>query len=649
MLAITQFEVYALQKGRWTLHARYPGEERKEAVLDARTTEAATGFPTKVIRETYFPETNDSERITTYISSKAKQPPYQSPNGRRTPLTAARAAASAIARRGRQKVARTPRLTAAQTFFRIVVAGGISLAAATLTTGVFAWLLQRFAEAGVEITASTRMTLLTYAYVLMFLLIFWRLFRSKLALHRLLADLWQKSTKSAAAPAMPVNAKPPKVMPKHPRAMSPEAIREYEDLKVKRGDIDVTKPPELEEIAPTATTAPSQPPPQVNDELARAAAIAAQEAAERAARRDAKEAQEAAERAAAERLAAEESQAETQSPAQPTPPLPPQLEDDEAHTTSANLNLERMVLRRFAVDVVKPAVKSVMPDDPVARRAAAIIISGAAAGVAATADLNAMAEQDLLNDSLRHFGMNQAAVDVFLGQRTQQAAVPVNTQLHSAGRSALAAYLEGADNVTETVARAMSNWRTPLGHNVLPMPGVTLADTHVTPLLDVFVLTDLRENHPDGPGIDDAHDQAMGAHNGAVRGAIALHGGHEIKHTGKGIFARFPDAKAAADAAINIQRNFVAEGGKLAIAITGNAVASEDPLVSASLLRHALEIVARTGAGEILCESRVQDAIKRQQPPVSANESPQQAEQLDLVRLVVPGQDAEVSKRPNLG
>jgi len=644
MLAITQFEVYALQKGRWTLHARYPGEERKEAVLDARTTEAATGFPTKVIRETYFPETNDSERITTYISPKAKQPTYQNPpNGRRTPITAARAAASALARRGRQKSPR-PRLTAAQMFFRIIVAGGISLAAATLTTGVFAWLLQRFAGAGVEISAATRTTLLTYGYVLMFVLIFWSLFRSKLQLHRVLADLWQKSTKVAAAPATPLDVKPLKVKPKYPRTTSPEAIREYEDLKVKRGDIDLTNPPQIEELPPAVAVATPAPLAPADDEFARAAAIAAQEAAERAARRAAKEAQEAAEKAAAEKR-----DAETKTFEQPSPPLPPQLENEAEQAATGNLNLERMVLRRFAADIVKPAAKTVMPDDPVARRAAAIVLSGAAAGVAATANLNSMAEQDLLTDSLRHVGVSQATIDIFLNQRTQQANVPVNAQLHAAGRNALAAYLEGAANVTETVARAMSTWRTPLGHNVLPMPGVQLGDAHVAPLLDVYLLTDLRETHAEDAGFDDAHDQAMGAHNGAVRSAIAGHSGHEVKHTGKGIFARFPDAKAAADAAVDIQRNFAAEGAKLAIALIGNTVAGEDPLLSANLVRHAQEIVARAGAGEILCETQVQEAIRRQQPPTQANAGPQQAEQLDLVRLIVPEADFEGTKKPHWG
>ena len=81
MLGVTQFEVYALEQGRWILHARYAGHDQKEALWDARTTEASTCFPTKIVRETFFPEINDSERITTYISPNAKKS-CQKPAGR---------------------------------------------------------------------------------------------------------------------------------------------------------------------------------------------------------------------------------------------------------------------------------------------------------------------------------------------------------------------------------------------------------------------------------------------------------------------------------------------------------------------------------------------------------------------------------------
>ena len=108
MLAITQFEVQVLQKGRWTIHARYPGEERNQAIQDARATEAGTGFAAKVIRETYFPEVNESERITVYASPKAKEQgkPLLAKQRRKPPASEARAATEAITRSSRPAVVR---------------------------------------------------------------------------------------------------------------------------------------------------------------------------------------------------------------------------------------------------------------------------------------------------------------------------------------------------------------------------------------------------------------------------------------------------------------------------------------------------------------------------------------------------------------
>src|SRR5688572_23403962 len=72
MLSIIQYEVYAFVDGRWSLHARYPSAERREALMDARATEATTNNPTKVVRDAYFPETNSSEENTIYLSPRMK-------------------------------------------------------------------------------------------------------------------------------------------------------------------------------------------------------------------------------------------------------------------------------------------------------------------------------------------------------------------------------------------------------------------------------------------------------------------------------------------------------------------------------------------------------------------------------------------------
>ena len=147
--------------------------------------------------------------------------------------------------------------------------------------------------------------------------------------------------------------------------------------------------------------------------------------------------------------------------------------------------------------------------------------------------------------------------------------------------------------------------------------------------------------------LDAIHDQAMGAHNNVVRSAIVAHGSHEVKHTGKGIFARFPAVQAAINAAQDVQRGFTETASKVAVALVGNTVAGEDPLLSANLVRQAQAIMGRALSGEILCEAQVEAAIRRQEGhddadggtgPVTKN--------LDVVKLPVSEAPFETTSGP---
>jgi hypothetical protein len=237
--------------------------------------------------------------------------------------------------------------------------------------------------------------------------------------------------------------------------------------------------------------------------------------------------------------------------------------------------------------------------------------------------------------------MNQAAIDTFMSQHTQLVNAPANASLLAAGRTALAGYLEGASDLAVILARALANWRTPFGHTGF----APFAANDAVPLVDVYMMTELREEKlPEGgdTAMDAFHDRAMGAHNTVVRHVLAAHGGHEVKHTGKGIFARFTTATAAVDAAMDIQRQYVEDGSRLAIGIVGNTTAGEDTLLSDKLVRQAQAILARTGAGEILCETQVRAATQRQRN-VDPGAEDRGAEDLDLVRLVVPDASFEAA------
>ena len=237
MLAVTQLEVYVLARGRWTLHARYAGEDNKEALWDAQATERLTGFPAKIVRETFFPELNDSERITTYISPKAKK----AVKGRLVGTVAR----PQVPLQTRARPQSAPRLNAAQMMLRVLVAAAFSVVAAAVMAFVIKYVLQSFSDIGISISPAATSMIMTYSWVAMFLLFFFSLVRSRLPLHRLLADMWHASARPAAAVAAKVKPVKLKLRPKHDRgATSPETLKAWQDLRMRRGDPDIFSSPD---------------------------------------------------------------------------------------------------------------------------------------------------------------------------------------------------------------------------------------------------------------------------------------------------------------------------------------------------------------------------------------------------------------------
>jgi hypothetical protein len=489
----------------------------------------------------------------------------------------------------RRGVARA-RLSPANVFFRVIVAGGLSLIAATLVVGVFNWILSRLAGAGMGLSSAMNSTVLTYSYVVMFLFFFFSLFRSRLPLHRLLADLWQRSQGRAKVDVAAMAARPGRIKPKHERG-SAESLREWEDLKIKRGDTDPAKPPEVLEVEPpAAAAAPPGAEPKAAAAETRAEAKAAIEAARVAAE---------AEKALAAKATAEAIRKRKQA------------EEAAAAAAAATLELERTILRRFASDVVRPIIGNGVPDDPVSRRGAALLLTGAATGLSATANIGPDASMGLLSDVLRHVGITEAAIDIFISQYFEQISAPSNQPLVSVGRSAIARYLQGTADVRPIVVAALAGWRTPFGQPTEPA-----FDAVVPPLIDVYVLTELRldpapTNGPRAEAQELAKDIAMGQHNGVVRTILSEHGGHEVKHTGVGIFARFGAADAAMAAASEMQDRLLATGLKVAIGVIGNINASEDPMLTPDLFHRAQTLTAQAAPGEVSSEPQVHEAALR--------------------------------------
>ncbi|MCA0200713.1 MAG: hypothetical protein LCH56_07700 [Proteobacteria bacterium] len=619
MLAITQFEVYVLDKGRWTIHARYGSDQRRAAIMDARTTEITTGLPTKVVAETYFPESNESELVTAYIGPKARE---------------LRESAKAIKRSGRSSGA--PRHMAApgvkqsgagrrdrglrQVLMQGLVAAMFSLVAATVSTAVLSWGLKRSIEAGLPVSATMSSTILTYAYATFFFFFFLSLSRSKLPLHRLLAYLWQQAP---AKQEKPTDVKSlaaeiaPRIRAKQPSALAlAEAERALDELKMMRGDpppapeVEVYDPPPLPQLEPGISPQlrellnPETPAERKKREKREKKERAEKEAAEKAAAEAAKRVaamQTAAAQAAAVKAAAEQA-ALAQASYTKAPPEP--------------LPLERAVLRRFVADVIQPATAGTMPDDAVTRRGISLVIAGAAAALAETTHTSETGRLQLIEEALTTVGVTSASIGMFLHQHDELIAAPANATLVNLGRTALAKHLEGAD-VARILAVALAGWRTPFGQPTGPaVPAPIEAHTQDDPTHDIYVLTELRmgaavavtpEGVPDNAA-EAARDAAMGLHNSVVRSVLGTHHGHEVKHTGTGIFAQFKQASAAITAAIEIQRRFTASDGvKLAIAVIENTN-NDDPLLTPNVVHRAQTAAAQALDGEILAERGVQIA-----------------------------------------
>jgi DNA-binding NarL/FixJ family response regulator/class 3 adenylate cyclase len=106
---------------------------------------------------------------------------------------------------------------------------------------------------------------------------------------------------------------------------------------------------------------------------------------------------------------------------------------------------------------------------------------------------------------------------------------------------------------------------------------------------------------------DDAANAVMREHFGALRGAVATHGGREIKSTGDGLMVVFPSAVAAVRCAIDMQRATAALPGGLGLRVGLDAgePLPEDGDLYGTPVNVASRLCDAAGAGEILASEVV--------------------------------------------
>ncbi|TAK99611.1 MAG: hypothetical protein EPO08_15850, partial [Rhodospirillaceae bacterium] len=74
-MAKDSFEIYYYQDGRWSVHASFEASQRELALGEAQELEKTLRAPVRLVRETYYPETNTTEEAVSWQSALAKQMP----------------------------------------------------------------------------------------------------------------------------------------------------------------------------------------------------------------------------------------------------------------------------------------------------------------------------------------------------------------------------------------------------------------------------------------------------------------------------------------------------------------------------------------------------------------------------------------------
>lgn len=576
MRPVIQFEVYYLKDGRWNLHGRFPAAERQESIKEAMSSEGSTGFPTKVIRDTYYPDTNSTETVTIYTSSKYKAlaksatppPPLVKPQRKGT----VRAAAPT---QTRPKGAPIGEIVA-DYLTRAVLSACLSTVGAAFVTGIVSWLLTRMGDAGLPFSPQMSSTLLAFVSIGMFGLGFVAFFRIGGRFRNLIRRMWATAsveaiTEQTEVIARQIKISPKDVKPKNPSRAEAELERTTIEVKRQRGDPDVAPQPVDAEaaVAPQAVTppAPSQPAPK-QPEKAPASQVTEPTA---------------------------------------TPRLIDLIEAKPAATASPsgssdNLTLERMLLTRFVAERILPLLSD-HTEDPITRRGLAYLMSGAVAHLVIVSKLDSVAQDGLLAHGLSQCRLPAGAVDAFRQLRSENYG-EAGWQLQDAGRAAMLAYLEGASD-TKALSDAWRAWRVPV--RLVPKPD---AAQDVERPREVYLVTELKHA---------VHEAIMEFHNRLVRAALEETGGTEIKHTGKGILARYEDCNAAVAAALSIGQSdttdYGDDAGWFAVALVPGYSDADDPMLSPKVSQVAAIMLDLLRSGDVACDRAVLAHSSRGLPP----------------------------------
>jgi len=517
-------EIYALKSGRWEIHANYGVQERVQCLAAAKELDSSTGVDAVcVVRETYNAETNISREAVIYHSPTLNSPPPVAlvlQGGADTSLSKEAAPKSAppaqpTAGKNNQaaakKTAKNPSELSkhppppvmapgasniGEVLPRLAMVCIVGLGGASAVSYVFSTFLSIFPQLSGMLGKTMSQSVLVLAFVGSFLMLFIPLMRRFVP--RLRTGDALSARPMALRGAVPLAAP----MPSWPMRAEPEpeskSEDEREDARSQWDEDEAT----LEAVEPENESG-VEPRNQSSQD-----AIPAQ------------------------------NEADEDGGGVPGDAVPALVRSvaDKPVDVSAELLL-------FIGECLAPLAEEGRPLDAFNRFGLTLYFCGAGEYLASRGGLSSEEIEDIMCTHMQKLGHTPERARGFCGNIDEYLVNSKYFQMYEAGRAAMArhaSYPEGGLGVTEAVA----TWNEPAAaesRNRKEFVAVLFTD-----IVGSTALTQERG--------DDAAQIVVHEHNSIVREALALHGGREIKHTGDGIMATFPQITNAVEGAMAMQQ-----------------------------------------------------------------------------------------------
>ncbi|MHB1205797.1 MAG: adenylate/guanylate cyclase domain-containing protein [Rhodospirillaceae bacterium] len=600
-MARESFEVYYHQNGRWQLHMSFEANQRELAIQEATQVEAKSGYPTRVIRET-LNDDNKSEEAVSWQSAKAKTindsdsmfggdkpkpkakpkrpPPPPRPAAPRdvrpTPEPEVAAKPAAV-RPAAKAAARRPKKKKKGIVGGVVMAMVTSVGIALVISIVVALLVSQAASFGIPAVHAPEQLLLGT-----FVLVFFFTFLTNLHRRFGLLAMLRGQPKTAPSPQDRVRTMTARPQP----AQDVEfADVEIQDLRDKIAAEELAEE-EAKELEAEDDGEPKDLDADMGAQVQGGEAPAAQEpppppVQEKPVEKVPEKIQERPPEKSIEKPV-EKAPQKTPAEVEARTGLSKFVGEAMSHVNAGQLN----AFSRFGLN---------------------LYVAGAGSAIGQSKKLARDIQLSVVKDGLQHAGNTAERAEAFCVELPSYGKNPRYAGMIQAGIKAMTQRMGGSDNAAQGIAALLNEWNLPEKRPTVPS-------------VITFMFTDIVGSTEMTARLGNAGAQkAVRAHNAAVRGAIQAKKGREVKHTGDGIMATFPDPGAAVTGAIQILRDIAAHNAsnptlqvQVRIGVNvGEAVEEENDFFGAAVQMTA-RICDKASKGNVWVSQAVVDACKGQ-------------------------------------